>query len=298
LYDYVTGEVCVSIADITIGLACEDPEFKLRVQGATKDFLVDEGEPDVSIRAAWGDLSKERGGRNLFEASTLWQLYRVDGFYLFRFTSRAFGSIPYKVASFNPDFTSGIVHLHRPFFQPGRPVDPLEYPLDELLMVNLLARGRGAEIHACGMVDQQGNGHLFAGQSGAGKTTIARLLQRSEGLTILSDDRIILRKAGERIWMYGTPWHGEARLACPARAPLTWVNFLRHGQKNELVPQRKAGAIARLFACSFPLFYSPEALHFTLGFLEKVVKAVPCYELSFIPDERVVEFLQRLKAKD
>ena len=92
--------------------------------------------------------------------------------------------------------------------------------------------------------------------------------------------------------MYGTPWHGDAGLACQARAPLTRIYLLRHGQKNALVPQRRAEAIGRLFACSFVPFYNPCSLDFTLGLLEDVVKAVPCYELRFAPDERVIEFIQ------
>jgi len=44
---------------------------------------------------------------------------------------------------------------------------------------------------------------------------------------------------------------------------------------------------------AFLPFYSPGALDFTLGFFEKVVEAVPCYELSFLLDERVLAFIQQ-----
>jgi hypothetical protein len=140
-------------------------------------------------------------------------------------------------------------------------------------------------------MDQFGQGRLFVGQSGAGKTTIARLLQQKEGITILSDDRIVLRQTGQTLWMYGTPWHGEAKLASPARAPLSQVYFLEKGSKNQLVPQKRADAIGRLFACSFLPFYSHEGLAFTLSFLEEVVKATPCPVLKFLPDRKVIEFL-------
>ena len=282
----------VRIADLTIALVGDDPELKLHVEGPTKKFLVEDAEPHVRVRAAWGDLCRENGDEKIFDSGGLWQLYHREGAYCFRFTSSAVGPLPYKVAWFNPGFTSGEVCLNRSYLDSHQPVYPLEYPLDELLILNLLAKGRGVEVHACGLVDSQGNGHLFLGQSGAGKTTMARLWQNVAGARILSDDRIILRRLGNRVWMYGTPWHGEAELAHPGRAPLTRIYFLRHGEKNELVPQREAEAAARLFACSFPHFYSPEALDFTLGFFEEVARAVPCYELSFLPDEWVVAFLQ------
>ena len=141
-----------------------------------------------------------------------------------------------------------------------------------------------------------GNGHLFAGQSGAGKTTMAKLWQQEEEVVILSDDRIILRNIEGKLWMYGTPWHGEAGLAHPARARLTRIYFLRHGQKNEIVSQRAAEAVGRLFAHSFPPFYSLAGLDFTLGFFEEVVTAVPCDELRFLPDQRVIEFIRQQMA--
>jgi hypothetical protein len=198
------------------------------------------------------------------------------------------------VARVRKDFKRGGVLLHRPYFDCDQPIYPLEYPLDELLINNFLSLGRGVELHTSGVVDSQGNGHLFVGHSEAGKSTMARLWDDEPDAKILSDDRIILRNSGERIWMYGTPWHGEGGFVSPDRAPVTRIYFLKKGQENALVPQRRAEAVERLFVCSFASFYSAEALDFSLGFLGEVAKTVPCFELSFVPDKRVVEFIQRL----
>jgi len=287
--------LCIRIADITITLTSESPGLTLGVGEIMNRFVVDETAPDIQIRAAWGDLYEDNGGEKIFDSGSSWQLYAESGSYRFVCTSPAFGSIPFKVARFHRDFTAGEVYLHRPYWPSRYPLYPLEYPLDELLMMNLLARGRGVEVHACGVVDADGRGQLFLGQSGAGKSTMARLWQKTGMAQILSDDRIILRERGNRLWMYGTPWHGEAEMACPERAPLTGLFFLRQGQSNALTPQRSAEAVARLFACSFPLFYSREALDFTLRFLERTVTSVPCYDLAFVPDAGVVEFISGLR---
>jgi len=158
--------------------------------------------------------------------------------------------------------------------------------------MNLLALGRGVEVHAFGVEDSDGRGYLFVGQSGAGKTTTARLWQRERGIHVLSDDRIILRRLEERIWMYGTPWHGEAELACSTRTPLTQIFFLGRGDSNEVLPMRPPEVVARLMACSFVPFYNASALDHALAFFEHVTKTIPCGELRFVPDERVLEFVR------
>ena len=67
--------------------------------------------------------------------------------------------------------------------------------------------------------------------------------------------------------------------------------FLRQSKENKLLPQRPAQAVGKLFTCSFPPFYNPEALDYTLGFFEEVVRAVPCFELRFLRDEKIIDVL-------
>jgi hypothetical protein len=284
---------CIKIAGISTAIVCQDPGMKWQVSEANAKFLVNATDPDVEVRVAFADLTGVPSGDRIFDSGALWQLYRQEERCVFRFVSPVFGPVPYKVARFASDFRSGDVYL-RPRCSPrGQPAYPLEYPLDELLLINLLARGRGAEVHAAGIIDREGNGHLFLGQSGAGKTTMARLWQNEEGVQVLSDDRIILRKQGQSVWIYGTPWHGEGRLASPASAPLQRIYFLRQGAHNRLIPQRAAEAVARLCACSFLPFFNSDGIEFTLGFFEEVVSSIPCCELSFLPDQSVVAMLKK-----
>ena len=286
------GRVSVNIAGIGFTTISIDPHLKLEARGATRRFMVAEAEAEIQVSAAWGELRETIEGELIFDSGALWQLYRQHTDYVFRFVTPHFGATPYKIASFNSDFTRGSVRLHRPYFDAACAVYPLDYPLDELLMLNLLARGRGAELHSCGIVDERGRGFLFLGQSGAGKTTTARLWEQREGTTILSDDRIILRSLDGRIQMYGTPWHGEGELACANSAPLAGIFFLRHGERNELQTLDRSEASARLFSCGFPTFHDAAGIDFTLAFFDEVTRAVPCYELSFVPDERAVDFVR------
>jgi hypothetical protein len=117
------------------------------------------------------------------------------------------------------------------------------------------------------------------------------------GITVLSDDRIILRRVGSSFTMYGTPWHGEAALAAPASAPLTGVFFLEHGAANALVPLGSAAAVTRLFACGFPPFHDRSGLDFTLAFFAELAAEIPCHELHFAPDAQVVEMVETWAAR-
>ena len=279
------------MADISVNLSAESP-MKLAVFGAMDKFLVESGEPDVEVAASFRELNSGVAGAKIFESGSLWQLYRDNGNHVFRM-SFAGSEVPYKVARFNLDFSRGEVSLNTEYWKADEPHDPLGYPLDELLIINLLANGRGAEVHASGIIDASGKAYLFIGNSSAGKTTMTRLWAKHDGVKVLSDDRIIIRKRNGAPRIYGTPWHGEGDYALNAQAPLDAVFFLKQWPKNEIVPLRKVEAAARFVSCAFIPFYNPAGLEFTLGFLDAIVNEVPCYELRFVPDQTAVDFVRQ-----
>ena len=290
----VLDTMMIRIADINTIVVSPDASLLIKADASTGRFLVQGLEPHIKIEVRPADLSVHPvPGKMVFDSGGIWKLYQEDDLYTFRLQSDTLGTVPYKIARVRKDFEKAEVLIHRAYLKPGQAVYPLEYPLDEVLFIHHLGcLGKGVEVHACGVVDPQGKGHLFLGQSGAGKTTLARLWENEPGVLVLSDDRIALRRTDGKLWMYGTPWHGEANFSSPARAPLADVCFLVKGAENRLLQKGVTESIGRFIASSFILFYNREAVDFTMGFLEDVVKAVPCYELSFSPDKRVVKWLQ------
>ena len=290
----VPSQVCLSIAEILINLESADPDLSLEIAGPASEFVVDRSiNPDINITVDWTRFDMSLSGEKLFDSGSTWQLYELeDGRREFRLSAPFSDWQPYKLARFDKDWTTGEILCQRRYFAPGHHIHPLEYPLDEVLVSNLLAMNRGVEIHGCGLLDSDGRGYLFPGQSGAGKSTTARLWSQLPGVRVLSDERIILRRTGERVEMYGTPWHGDAKLSSTERAPLNHIFFLRHGETNELKLMGKAEAAARLFSCSFPPFYSRTGLEFTLEFLDEMTQRVSCDELRFVPDRSVVQFIR------
>jgi hypothetical protein len=285
------------IGGITFGLEAQSP-LRLALDRELHPFRSNENHSqpfscDVNLSVSWVDSLKVPVSTPLFHSGGLWSLYAEPSGYRFSFLSPLLGATPYKEAWCDPEFRSGRVLLSRRYFDTASPVYPLEYPLDELLMIHRLSRGQGAEVHAVGISDELGRGHLFLGHSGAGKSTTARLWLNRPGVKILSDDRIILRASEDGFLMHGTPWHGDAGIASPDCAPLSAIYLLDHGKSNERLPLSPGLAAAELFARTFVTHHCEEGIRFTLDFLDHIARAVPCFLFRFVPDESAVEAIYR-----
>lgn len=279
----------LSIAGITIAVRATEARLFPEWPEPLQRFAVP-SQP-ASIELTVEALSAEElpgPGACLFDSGSVWRLMGEDGGYRIECRSEVFGPAPYKVARIDAGFSRGVIGMRSDVAG----LHPLDFPLDELIVTGYLSRGVGVELHSCGLIDHLGQGHIFAGVSGAGKTTTARLWQE-QGITgILSDDRVIVREQDGEMRMFGTPWHGEAELALAASAPVKSIYLLEQANVNAVVPLAPAVAIARLFRCTFPPFYDPQAIAFTLGFLERVTAAVPVRELQFTRDAGAVEVVR------
>jgi hypothetical protein len=286
------SRLCYRIGGIRFALHGEGG-LRLALDPELSSFAVDTASCDVNLQVSWADSLEIPKSDLLFHSSGLWSLFGERSGYRFSFLAPLVGMTPYKEAWLDPEFRSGRVLLSRLYFDTERPVYPLEYPLDELLMIHRLSRGEGVEVHAVGISDETGRGHLFLGHSGAGKSTTARLWLNRPGVKILSDDRIILREHGGRIWMYGTPWHGDAGIASPDCAPLSGIYLLEHGKSNERFCLAPGRAAAELFARTFVTHHSEAGIRATLDFLDGVASQVPCSIFHFVPDQTAVEAICR-----
>ena len=261
-----------------------------------EQFRVETGVPDIAIQVEWLRELPINSARQLFDSGYTWRLHDEEFSGLrFDFYAPAFGSLPYKRLLINNQFSHARLQMNETAFAGMICVpSPLEYPLDELLIMHRLTQERAIELHGCGIVIANGAGNLFVGHSGAGKSTTTRLWASRHDVEVLSDDRIIVREHAGQMFMYGTPWHGEAAFASPASAPLSRICILQHGPDNVLTRLSKSQAVAELFARSFVPFHRHEYLESALEFLQDVVDAVPVYRYAFEPDERAVDTILNL----
>jgi hypothetical protein len=250
---------------------------------------------DIELEFSWAETIGWPETEAAFVSGGLWSAYSGSNGTEFYFASTVVGDQPYKAAWFDPSFARGHVVLNRSAYPPGAPIFPLEYPLDELAMMHRLGLGDGIEVHALGLADEDGSGYLFLGHSGAGKSTTARLWKEQPGVKLLSDDRIILRQQGDKILMYGTPWHGDAGVASPECAPLSAIFLLEQSPTNELLPLAQTKAAAEIFARAFVPHYVASALHFSLEFADRVTRSVPTWTFCFTPTPSAVEAIRHAR---
>jgi hypothetical protein len=152
-------------------------------------------------------------------------------------------------------------------------------PFEQLPFVGPLARREAILVHACGAA-KDGRAYVFAGHSGDGKTTLARLLS-TEGFELLSDERVVIRRHGSSFMAYGTPWPGEGNAVSAAGLPLAGVFLLRKGNHHQLRGGKPAVLASEFLARAIVPYYLPAETEILLGLLDELTGTVPMRELQF-----------------
>ena len=274
----------LQVGDVTVDIQADGRLPEWDVLPAYRPFLAEAG-GEVVLRLHSG-VSEIDAGEKIFDSSPIWTLHRRRDTSVIEIFENFSGLhnrlvIPHHLTHADLYFAENGDRFPGPFFGPAM----------ELLMVNYLARERGIIVHACGVV-HCGKGILFAGESGAGKSTLARLWDGEANTDILSDDRIIVRKQGGKFWMYGTPWHGDARFGLPRRIGLDRIFSLRHSRENSVRKAGQADTVMQLLKCSFPPYWETEGMEFTMDLFGEIAAAVPCHEFHFTPDRRAIDSIK------
>ncbi|MCU0474345.1 MAG: hypothetical protein MUC93_13455 [Bacteroidales bacterium] len=165
--------------------------------------------------------------------------------------------------------------------------DPMEYPLDGLILYYLTVIHGDIMIHASG-INNAGRGYLFSGVSGKGKTTMAKLWDNS-GARVIHDDRLIIRHSGSGGFvMHNTPVY---RNDIPLQSALNKIFLIEHGKKNELIPVRGAGCISLVMTNCIQHNWNPEIIARLLGSVSIMCSVIPTSRLLFKPDRSVIDII-------
>lgn len=164
--------------------------------------------------------------------------------------------------------------------------DPLEYPLDGLLLYYLTVIHGDILIHASG-VNYSGSGYLFSGISGKGKTTMARLWE-SKGAKVIHDDRLIIRKTDDGYRMYNTPVYNND---IPQESPLTKLFIIDHSMENRIITVKGAVAASLVMANCIQHNWGSEIIAGLLSSVASLCETVPVRKLYFKPEISIADYI-------
>jgi hypothetical protein len=207
---HATASVTVEIGAIPILLEPSDPDFCQLLEKRYAGFVNPISEPayrfDIQLNPA-GQPSDEDA--QVSRQGSLWRFQRGD----FRATWDACAGRGWIRQCPNP------------------------YSIDTVLRIThslVLAEEGGFLVHAASAIRNRA-AYLFAGVSGAGKTTLARLAPRDA--VVLTDEISYVRKTSRGYRAYGTPFAGElARPGANTSAPIDALYLLEQGSDNRIEP--------------------------------------------------------------
>ncbi|KRE51017.1 hypothetical protein [Paenibacillus sp. Soil724D2] len=154
----------------------------------------------------------------------------------------------------------------------------LKHALMNLYSSYLVYHQWGLLIHSSCAIDK-GKAYLFAGHSGAGKSTAAKLSQPRE---LFSDEATIVKITSDQITVFNSPFRSELdRTGVEESSPLAGIYLLNQAIDNHIVPLNKSNGFLNLMDKVFYWSHSSDETGNILQLLQHVVNAVPVYELHF-----------------
>jgi hypothetical protein len=259
-------DIVIEIGRIPVRIRTSDLAFLEMLKGRYAGFLGDsqEAEYEFDVELAPPLTVGADEDVRVFQQGPRWSFERGD----FR-------------AEWDPALRTGLIH------QSANP-----YAIDAILRIvhTLVLSGQGGFlVHAASAV-RNGKAFLFAGASGAGKTTISRFAPPDA--ILLTDEISYVRKIGKTYRAFGTPFAGElAQSGDNICAPLETLYLLAKGSTNRIEPICHAEACRELLANILFFAEDEAAVKSVFDASCRFIGQVPVCRLTFAPDASVWEMI-------
>lgn len=147
----------------------------------------------------------------------------------------------------------------------------------------------GLLIHSSCVMDK-GKAYLFAGHSGAGKSTAAKL---SMPRNLLSDEATVVKIMPDKVTIFNSPFRSELDRTTGAEenSPLAGIYLLNQAVDNHIVPLSKSNGFLHLMDKVFYWSHSPEEIGGILQLLQQLVNSVSICELHFQKNDTFWELI-------
>lgn len=144
----------------------------------------------------------------------------------------------------------------------------------------LMEKYNGFFFH-CSAISVDNQAIMFTAQSGTGKSTHRNLWMKVFGdrVTVINDDKPIIRKIDGEFYVYGTPWQGKESIGNNIRVKAKALCFLSRSKENYI------GKISTVTALSKAMNQTirpkePQLMSNLLDLLDGFFKQVDTYDLG------------------
>jgi hypothetical protein len=281
------AECRLQIGDVCCALRFDDTKYAESVRNFYKDFL-SLNEPDIMI-----DIKIVLHNEEIEIPSNILMSKTVDG-NNFNFHS---GLI---TGNIDPDKRQCTIHVKNALLK-ERSVRIFEQFLIQVYYTILKQKNSDevknkSFVHGCA-VSRNGQGFLFSGPSGTGKSTIAKL---SSDFKILNDELVIVNRSNGNYVVSSSPFKGDFKNNINGSVPLSALFLIKHGKKNMIRKITKTEFVTRfvrevIYSDSLLSTKKKESFLEMMDFCSGIAEIVPFYELAFLPDKSFWECIKNVE---
>ena len=202
------------------------------------------------------------------------------------FGDRKIFCVSHSILAINDDFTNGTVFAQKN--------DHLGlYSCAMVALYGNLIRRDTLVMHSS-LVEINGEGILFTGPSGVGKTTQAELWQEHRNAKIINGDMVFIRKeSDEKFYAYGSPWHGSSEYCLNEKLPIKAIIAPVQSDKCSIAEINGMD----MLRCVFPEVMLPDwfegCKELGMNTLDELLKCTPVYRLECTKDINAVETVEK-----
>ncbi len=163
-----------------------------------------------------------------------------------------------------------------------------EYALPLAAVCSKLAYSDGLLFHAS-CVDIGGEGVVFAGFSGTGKTTQASLWAEHLGAQVINGDKTLVRISENKAFAYGLPWKGSSEYCLNRKTELKAIVIPIQASANKITKLDSLGVLGHLMPHVFFPHWDKQCLDLALAAFDTLQSQVSVWLLECRADDEAVK---------
>jgi len=162
-----------------------------------------------------------------------------------------------------------------------------------ILLSFILPKHDALLVHSSAAIIPINNtGLLFLGQSGAGKTTISKLL-KAEDCQISNDELSIIRRTSEGWKLFPSPFGGDFKAGCSFHAPVSLevLHTLVKAVRSDIISLSPPVAFVSVMRCIVNFSQDEAQQNVLFELTHQLVNEVPSSAFYFRKDEKILAIL-------